>query len=119
ENRKVRLTKQTSMAAAGESSMNKVERIHRALILGIRDYFQKQNFSKALLGLSGGIDSAIVLCLAAEALGSENVKSLLMPSEYSSKGSVDDSVLLADNLGTPYEIISIQPLFLSYLETLR
>ncbi len=98
---------------------SKIQRIHDALVLGIRDYFQKQNFSKAILGLSGGIDSAVVLCLAAEALGEKNVKALLMPSAFSSEGSVEDSVLLTNNLGVGYEIIHIEKIFQEYLESLK
>jgi NAD+ synthase (glutamine-hydrolysing) len=97
----------------------KSQRINDALVLGIRDYFHKQNFSKAILGLSGGIDSAVVLCLAAEALGAKNVKAVLMPSEFSSKGSVVDSVALAENLGADYEIISIEKIYKEYLLTLK
>jgi NAD+ synthase (glutamine-hydrolysing) len=98
---------------------NKIESIHSALVLGIRDYFAKQNFSRAILGLSGGIDSAVVLCLAAEALGRENVLSVLMPSEFSSKGSIDDSIELCKNLGTPYKEISIEKIFTEFLESLK
>jgi NAD+ synthase (glutamine-hydrolysing) len=97
----------------------KVERIYSALVLGIRDYFIKQNFSKAILGLSGGIDSAVVLCLAAEALGKENVLSVLMPSEFSSKGSVDDSITLCKNLGTAYKEINIENIFSEFLSSLK
>jgi NAD+ synthase (glutamine-hydrolysing) len=82
--------------------------IHDALVCGIREYFGKLNFQKAILGLSGGIDSAIVTCLAVSALGKENVKCLLMPSEFSSKGSISDSELLAKNLGIDHEIVPIR-----------
>lgn len=92
-------------------SRSKIERIHDAVILGIRDYFQKLGFKQAVLGLSGGIDSAVVLYLAAEALGAENVRTLLMPSGFSSQHSVDDSVKLSENLGTRYDIVSIENLF--------
>ncbi len=102
-----------------QTNSPKTERIHNALILGIRDYFAKENFSKAILGLSGGIDSALVLCLAAEALGEKNVKSVLMPSAFSSKGSVDDSVALAKNLGTEYEIIPIEKVYEEFLQSLK
>ena len=93
--------------------------IYKALALGISDYFNKQNFSKAILGLSGGIDSAVVLCLAAEALGPGNVKAVLMPSEFSSKGSVDDAETLAKNHGVDYEIISIEKIYREYLSSLE
>ncbi len=97
----------------------KSQKILNALTLGIRDYFQKQNFTKAILGLSGGIDSAVVLCLAVEALGAKNVKAVLMPSEFSSKGSVDDAVALAKNLGADYEIIPIEKVYLQYISSLE
>ncbi|MDP2336615.1 MAG: NAD+ synthase [Bacteroidota bacterium] len=87
-----------------------IEKIVRALILGIRDYFTKMGFQKATLGLSGGIDSALVLYLAVEALGKENVRVLLMPSRYSSDHSIDDALQLARNLDIKYEIIPIQPM---------
>lgn len=85
-----------------------IEQIHGALILGIRDYFEKSGFSKAVLGLSGGIDSALVCALAAEALGAENVMGVLMPSRYSSEHSVDDAIALAENIGCKYEIVPIK-----------
>ncbi|MBC8004500.1 MAG: NAD+ synthase [Verrucomicrobia bacterium] len=87
-----------------------IEKIYRALVLGIRDYFTKMGFKKATLGLSGGIDSAIVLVLAVEALGKENVRVLLMPSRYSSDHSVEDALQLARNLDIQYEIVPIQPM---------
>jgi NAD+ synthase (glutamine-hydrolysing) len=87
-----------------------IEKIYHALILGIRDYFTKMGFKKATLGLSGGIDSALVLVLAVEALGKENVRVLLMPSRYSSGHSIDDALQLTKNLDIQYEIIPIQPM---------
>jgi len=95
-----------------------IEKIHHALVLGIRDYFTKMGFKKATLGLSGGIDSALVLVLAVEALGSENVRVLLMPSRYSSDHSVNDAVNLAQNLGIQYETIPIQPMVDSFEQSL-
>ena len=88
--------------------------INKALVAGIRDYFGKTSIRTAVLGLSGGIDSALVLALAAEALGPENVRAVLMPSRYSSNHSVTDSVKLAEKLGTPYDIISIEETFGAY-----
>lgn len=82
--------------------------IHRALVTGIRDFFAKSGMKKAIVGLSGGIDSAVVTALAAEALGPENTMALLMPSAYSSEHSVSDSVSMAENLGVPYRIVSIE-----------
>ncbi len=85
--------------------------IYEALVLGIRDYCRKTGFKSAVLGLSGGIDSALVATLAAAALGPENVVGVTMPSGFSSKGSVDDSVALAKNLGIRLETIPIEKLF--------
>jgi len=82
--------------------------IHRALVTGIRDFFDKGVMKKAITGLSGGIDSAVVTALAAEALGPENTLALLMPSVYSSGHSVSDSVKMATDLGVPYHIVSIE-----------
>ncbi len=97
---------------------SRTERIHDALVLGIKDYFSKLGFTKAILGLSGGIDSAVVLVIAARALGCENVKALLLPSEFSSQHSIDDAVKLAENLGVSYEIIKIENVFAGFGETL-
>ena len=85
-----------------------IEQIHDALILGIRDYFEKSGFKKAVLGLSGGIDSAIVAVLAARALGPENVMGVLMPSKYSTDHSVQDALDLVNNLGCMHEVIAIK-----------
>jgi NAD+ synthase (glutamine-hydrolysing) len=93
--------------------------MHSAIILGIRDYFHKLNFKKAILGLSGGIDSALVTCLAAEALGPENVHVILMPSQFSSEGSVNDSVALAEKTGVSYDIIRIKEIYDQYLKALE
>ncbi len=98
---------------------NPVSLIHKALVTGIRDYFRKTGFKKCVAGLSGGIDSAVVTCLACEALGPENVKVLLMPSRYSSDHSVSDSIELAHNLGIEYETIGIEKPFTAFLETLE
>lgn len=85
-----------------------IAQIHDALILGIRDYFQKSGFTKAVLGLSGGIDSALVCALAAEALGPQNVMAVLMPSEYSTDHSIQDALDLVKNLGCKHEVIPIK-----------
>jgi NAD+ synthase (glutamine-hydrolysing) len=95
-----------------------IEDLYTALVLGVRDYFQKQGFKKALLGLSGGIDSALVACIAKEALGAENVLALTLPSRYSSKGSVADSEVLAKNLGIALQSISIESIHQEYLSLL-
>lgn len=92
--------------------------VHAALILGIRDYFSKMGFSRAILGSSGGIDSAVTLALACEALGPENVRAVLMPSEFSSGHSVEDAVALSQNLGNPYDIVPIRAVYDTFLETL-
>ncbi len=94
-------------------------RIHQALVLGIREYFQKQGFSKAILGLSGGIDSALVLALAVDALGNENVKAVLLPSRFSSEHSISDALLLAKNLQVSHEVISIEQTFNALEQTLK
>ena len=95
------------------------ELIEKALVTGIKDYFQKLGFTKAILGLSGGIDSALSLVLAAKALGPENVKVLLMPSMFSSDHSVKDAKDLAENLGVAYEIISIENIFKEFESSLN
>ncbi len=96
-----------------------IKMVHEALLLGIRDYFKKMNFSKAILGSSGGIDSAVVLALACEALGSENVRAILMPSPYSSEHSVKDAEQLSKNLGNPYDVIRIDTMYEDFLQTLK
>ena len=93
--------------------------IHQALCFGIRDYFAKHGFTKAVLGLSGGIDSAVVAALAAEALGAENVMGLLMPSHYSTDHSVSDAEALAHNLGMPHTTIAIRDIYDQYLAALQ
>lgn len=88
--------------------MPDIEQIHRGLLLGIKDYFVKSGFSKAVLGLSGGIDSAVVCALAAEALGPENVTAVLMPSKFSTEHSVKDAMDLVNNLGCNHYIVAIK-----------
>jgi len=97
-----------------EDNDQKIANIHKALILGIRDYFTKLGFKKATLGLSGGIDSAVTMALVAEALGSENVLGVLMPSKFSSDHSIADAKQLAENLKSPYYLISIEDATLSF-----
>lgn len=96
-----------------------IGQIHDALILGIRDYFSKMGFQKAILGSSGGIDSAVALTLACEALGQENVTAVLMPSQFSSEHSVDDAVQLSKNLNNPYHIIPIKDVYEQFIKTLQ
>jgi NAD+ synthase (glutamine-hydrolysing) len=102
-----------------EEEKRDITLIHDALVLGIRDYFSKTGFSKAILGLSGGIDSAVTMVLAAEALGPENVRGVLLPSEFSSAHSIDDARVLAINLGSPYDLISIEGAFKSFESALE
>jgi NAD+ synthase (glutamine-hydrolysing) len=97
---------------------SKAKLLHDELIMGIRDYFGKMGFSKAILGLSGGIDSAVTLVLASEALGPENVRAILLPSAFSSDHSIADARTLAINLGNPYEIIEIEDSFQCLNKTL-
>ena len=96
-----------------------IDEIYHALILGIRDYFRKMGFTKAILGASGGIDSAVVQVLAVHALGKENVRVLLMPSEYSSGHSVTDAEELSKNLGNEYDILPIKGVYDAFLDTLK
>lgn len=102
-----------------EQDKEEIRLIHDALVCGIRNYFDKLGFQKAILGLSGGVDSALVLALAVRALGKENVWSVLMPSQFSSSHSVDDSLKLLENLGSPHRIIPIREVFDAYLQTLQ
>ena len=97
---------------------NTIETVYKGLVLGIRDYLRKCGFSKALLGLSGGIDSAVTCCLAAAAIGKDNVLGVTMPSQYSSAGSVEDSRKLARNLGVSFKTIPISSIYETYLNTL-
>lgn len=96
-----------------------IEKIHDALVMGIKDYFSKSGFSRATLGLSGGIDSAVTVVLAVEALGNENVRVLLMPSQYSSDHSVSDAVALANKLNIQYEIVPIKNIYSSFEHSLQ
>lgn len=95
------------------------EEVLNALIFGLRDYCEKLNFKKLLVGLSGGIDSALVTYIAVKAVGKENVNVVLLPSKYSSTGSIDDSLKLINKLGISYNIISIQNIVDKTLETLK
>jgi NAD+ synthase (glutamine-hydrolysing) len=98
---------------------NNLEQIYNALKLGIKDYFQKMGFSKAILGSSGGIDSAVTLAIACDALGTENVRAILMPSQYSTGHSVADAEELSRNLKNPYDIIPIENIYDSFLKELK
>lgn len=98
---------------------DKIKLIHDALVLGIRDYFSKLGFKKAILGLSGGIDSALTAVLAVRALGADNVRVILMPSQFSSDHSVNDARQLAQNLGIQYDLIPIQPMYEAFETALK
>lgn len=91
-----------------------VNLMHDALVTGVKDYFSKTGFKSSILGLSGGIDSAVCLCISAEALGHRNVRALLMPSRYSTDHSVKDAVDLAENLKVKYDIVSIEKPFTAF-----
>ena len=95
-----------------------IEEIYAALVLGIRDYFTKMGFKKAIIGSSGGIDSAVTIALAVEALGKENVHAVLMPSHYSTSHSVSDAEQLSRNLDNPYNIIAIKNIYDAFLTEL-
>lgn len=96
----------------------KIGLIHDALVMGIKNYFEKLGFHRAMLGMSGGLDSAVTLALAVQALGKDKVLSVLMPSPFSSQHSVDDSLEMLQNLGSPHEIIHIDDVFKKFGETL-
>jgi NAD+ synthetase len=96
---------------------NDVAMVYRALVMGTRDYLHKCGFRKAVIGLSGGIDSALVAKIATDALGAENVLGVSMPSRYSSDGSKSDAAALARNLGIELRAIPIEPIFKAYLES--
>ncbi len=101
------------------SPQDPIESVYRALVLGIQDYMAKCGFKKAVFGLSGGIDSTLTCCLACDALGSDKVLGVTMPSMYSSRGSIDDSVLLSRNLKAPLRIIPITSIYESYIRSLE
>lgn len=109
----------TSRNAIGEQPKDKMTLVHDALVTGVKDYFAKLGFKKAILGLSGGIDSAVTLVIAVRALGAENVRVVLMPSQFSSDHSIKDARDLADNLNVAYDIVPIKPIFDTYMDALR
>ena len=96
-----------------------IEMVYEAIVMGIKDYFSKMGFTKAIIGSSGGIDSAVTLVMACAALGKENVRAIMMPSVYSTAHSVDDAVQLSEGLGNPYEIIPIKNICESFLQELK
>ncbi|MGF1667871.1 MAG: NAD+ synthase [Acidimicrobiia bacterium] len=95
-----------------------IEEIYQALITGVRDYIRKNGFTNVVIGLSGGIDSALTAVIAADALGPQHVWGISMPTRFSSEGSVSDSRQLAEALGLRFDVIPIESVFTSYLETL-
>ena len=101
-----------------QASLNTAQ-IYNALVTGIKDYFGKMGFTKAIIGSSGGIDSAVTIALACAALGKDQVRAVLMPSPYSTDHSVNDAVKLSQNLGNPYEIVRINDVYESLLNTLK
>ncbi len=103
----------------GERERDKMTLIHDALVMGIRQYFGKLGFKRAILGLSGGIDSALVAVLASRALGADNVRCVLMPSQHSSDHSVNDARQLAQNLGCQYDIVPIESVYHAYVDLLQ
>jgi NAD+ synthase (glutamine-hydrolysing) len=109
---------QTRPIVSKKDTPDTIQLIHKALITGIYDYFTKSNLKKCIIGLSGGIDSAICLYLAVEALGSENVRALLMPSRYSSNHSVNDAVDLSNTLNVHYDIIKIEKPLIAFEQEL-
>jgi NAD+ synthase (glutamine-hydrolysing) len=117
--RVVNLAEIDALPPVADNGSTPISRIHDALVLGIGDYFHKMGFKRAILGLSGGIDSAMVLVLAARALGPENVLPVLLPSEYSTSHSVDDSVKLCKNLGITYHTIPIRKGYDAVLQMLQ
>lgn len=101
------------------TSGDRTRLVYEAARCGLRDFFLKNGYRKASIGLSGGIDSAVVACLAADALGRENVRALLMPSQFSSDHSVEDAKALAENLGIEYNVIPITEIYKSVVDTLK
>ncbi len=102
-----------------EQPKEKAKLMHDALIVGIQDYFRKTGLKRAIFGLSGGVDSALVAALAQRALGADNVRCILMPSQFSSDHSVNDARKLAENLGIQYDLMQIEPIFESFAATLK
>jgi NAD+ synthase (glutamine-hydrolysing) len=109
---------QTNNTVGFLTEQKNIEEIYAALVLGIKDYFSKMGFAKAILGSSGGIDSAVTLAIACDALGAENVMCLMMPSPYSTSHSVDDAVALSKKLNNPYHIVKINEVYESLLNSL-
>jgi NAD+ synthase (glutamine-hydrolysing) len=101
-----------------KASLN-IAQVHDAIVMSIKDYFSKMGFTKAILGSSGGIDSAVTLALACTALGKENVRAILMPSKFSTDHSIDDAKKLSENLDNPYDIVPIKNIYETFLTDLK
>ena len=110
--------KETINTESLQAELN-TDQIYNALVTGIKDYFGKMGFTKAIIGSSGGIDSAVTIALACAALGEDQVRAVLMPSPYSTDHSVNDAVKLSQNLGNPYEIVRINEVYETLLNTLK
>ncbi len=108
----------TNTVAIVDTPVTEEASIYQALVLGVRDYVKKNNFSGVVIGLSGGIDSALTTTIAVDALGAENVEVLIMPSRYTAQMSINDAIKQADTLGIRHETISIEPAFNSFLGSL-
>jgi NAD+ synthase (glutamine-hydrolysing) len=106
------------LAPINYNSFNKIEDIHKALILGLKDFFKKSGFKKAVLGLSGGIDSALTLAIAIQAIGNKNIDVILMPSKYSSQHSIDDAIEMAKRCNVNYHIVNIESIRQEFDSTL-
>jgi len=111
--------KRVPLKTAGYKLLDEAEEVYSALVLGMRDYVEKNGFKKAIIGLSGGIDSAITAVIASDALGCENILGVAMPSMYSSRASLKDAELLASNLGIELIKIPITDIYKSYLQTFK
>ncbi len=115
----VKVVNIADLSSTAHIETDEIRDVYQALILGVKDYFRKCGFSQAVLGLSGGIDSAVVACIAVAALGKDNVLGVMMPSEFTAPASVEDAKLLAQNLGIKLLTIPINQLFQSYLQILE
>lgn len=110
---------EVQITTAAFSLPSKSEKIYQALVLSVRDYFHKNRITHAILGLSGGIDSALVLAIAVDALGKDRVRAVIMPSRYTSSISIEDAIQIANHLHVKYDSISIEPIYQSLLNTLQ
>jgi NAD+ synthase (glutamine-hydrolysing) len=108
----------STIAATAITLPGEDEKIYEALVMSVRDYVKKNNFSGAIIGVSGGIDSALTLAIAVDALGKDNVTAIIMPSRFTAEVSLTDAAALVKNLGVAHETISIEPVFTSFLATL-